>query len=72
MALPKHVEQGAEIALTYQGDAMKKRVEPLADQLGALSAGHCDVTDEASVDAVFALWKKMGQTGLYGPCYWLF
>lgn len=55
-------EQGAEIALTYQGDAMKKRVEPLAEQLGAFSAGHCDVTDEASVDEVFArLEEKWGK-----------
>jgi enoyl-[acyl-carrier protein] reductase I len=46
-------DQGAEIALTYQGDAFKKRVEPLAAELGALLAGHCDVTDVASLDAVF-------------------
>jgi enoyl-[acyl-carrier protein] reductase I len=46
-------DQGAEIALTYQGDAFKKRVEPLAAELGALLAGHCDVTDIASLDAVF-------------------
>jgi len=45
---------GAEIALTYQGDALKKRVEPLATEIGALVAGHCDVTDSASIDAVFA------------------
>jgi len=44
---------GAEIALTYQGDALKKRVEPLAAELGALVAGHCDVTDAATMDAVF-------------------
>jgi enoyl-[acyl-carrier protein] reductase I len=47
-------DQGAEIALTYQGDAFKKRVEPLAAELGAHLAGHCDVTDTASLDAVFA------------------
>lgn len=47
-------DAGAELALTYQGDALKKRVEPLADQLGAIVAGHCDVTDESSIDAVFA------------------
>ena len=47
-------DQGAEIALTYQGDAFKKRVEPLAAELGAHVAGHCDVTDPASLDAVFA------------------
>ncbi|MEZ5810723.1 MAG: enoyl-ACP reductase FabI [Rhizobiaceae bacterium] len=45
--------QGAELALTYQGEALKKRVEPLATELGAHLAGHCDVTDEATVDAVF-------------------
>jgi enoyl-[acyl-carrier protein] reductase I len=45
---------GAELALTYQGDALKKRVEPLAAELGAHVAGHCDVTDAATVDAVFA------------------
>jgi enoyl-[acyl-carrier protein] reductase I len=44
---------GAELALTYQGDALRKRVEPLAKELGALVAGHCDVTDHASMDAVF-------------------
>lgn len=46
-------EQGAEIALTYQGDALKKRVEPLAQEIGALIAGHCDVTDPSTIDAVF-------------------
>ncbi len=49
---------GAEIALTYQGDALKKRVEPLAEELGAFVAGHCDVTDTASIDAVFANIEK--------------
>jgi enoyl-[acyl-carrier protein] reductase I len=47
-------DQGAELAFTYQGDAIKKRVEPLAAEVGGLVAGHCDVTDPASVDAVFA------------------
>jgi enoyl-[acyl-carrier protein] reductase I len=45
--------QGAEIALTYQGDALKKRVEPLAAELGAKLVLPCDVTDAASMDAVF-------------------
>jgi len=45
--------QGAELVLTYQGDALKKRVEPLAQELGAHLGGHCDVTEIASVDAVF-------------------
>ena len=46
--------QGAEIAVTYQGDALKKRVEPLAAEIGAKVAGHCDVTDPATIDAAFA------------------
>ena len=54
---------GAELAFTYQGDALKKRVEPLAAELGALVVGHCDVTDAASMDAVFAevqrQWGKL-------------
>jgi enoyl-[acyl-carrier protein] reductase I len=45
--------QGAELALTYQGDSLKKRVEPLAEELGGLVVGHCDVTDAATIDAVF-------------------
>ena len=51
-------DQGAGIALTYQGEAFRKRVEPLAAELGALIAGHCDVTDIASLDAVFAFVEK--------------
>jgi len=45
---------GAEIALTYQGEALAKRVRPLAGELGAHVLGHCDVTDGATIDAVFA------------------
>ena len=44
---------GADLALTYQGESLKRRVEPLAAELDALVAGHCDVTDNASIDAVF-------------------
>jgi enoyl-[acyl-carrier protein] reductase I len=51
-------EQGAELAFTYQGDALKKRVEPLAAEINGLVAGHCDVTDAASIDAVFARIEK--------------
>jgi enoyl-[acyl-carrier protein] reductase I len=46
--------QGAELAFTYQGDALKKRVEPLAQEVGGHVVGHCDVTDGATIDAVFA------------------
>ncbi len=51
-------DAGAEIALTYQGEALKKRVAPLAEELGAIVAGECDVTDPASIDAVFANIEK--------------
>ncbi|MEM0907162.1 MAG: enoyl-ACP reductase FabI [Pseudomonadota bacterium] len=51
-------EQGAQLALTYQGDALRKRVEPLATSLGAIVAGHCDVTEAASLDEVFATIKR--------------
>ena len=50
--------QGAEVALTYQGDALKKRVEPLAAELGSSMVLPCDVTDAASMDAVFATLKE--------------
>ena len=53
--------QGAELALTYQGEALKKRVEPLAGELGSDTVLPCDVTDSASMDAVFAaLGEKWG------------
>ena len=56
-------DAGAEVALTYQGEALKKRVEPIADELGAIVVGDCDVSDPASMDAVFskieADWGKM-------------
>jgi enoyl-[acyl-carrier protein] reductase I len=56
-------EAGAEIALTWQGDALKKRVEPLAQELGAFMAGHCDVTEPSTIDAVVdtleAKWGKI-------------
>jgi enoyl-[acyl-carrier protein] reductase I len=45
---------GAELAFTYQGDALRKRVEPLAHEAGGIVVGHCDVTDPATIDAVFA------------------
>ncbi len=50
---------GAEVALTYQGEALEKRVRPLAQELGAHVAGHCDVTDAESIDAVFAAVEKL-------------
>jgi len=46
-------DHGADIALTYQGDAIRKRVEPLATEIGSKLVLPCDVTDERSVEAVF-------------------
>jgi enoyl-[acyl-carrier protein] reductase I len=45
--------QGAELAFTYQGEAFRRRVEPLAQSLGSSVVLPCDVEDEASMDAVF-------------------
>lgn len=50
--------QGAEIAFTYQGEALEKRVRPLADSVGGKLILPCDVTDMASVDSVFATIEK--------------
>ncbi|WP_134725691.1 enoyl-ACP reductase FabI [Paracoccus luteus] len=54
--------QGAELAFSYQGEALKKRVAPLAQQLGSNTVLPCDVADMASVDALFtALRDQWGQ-----------
>ena len=47
-------DQGAELAFSYQGEQLKKRVDPLAAQLGSDIVLPCDVGDEASIDALFA------------------
>ncbi len=51
--------QGAELAFTYQGDALKKRVEPLAAEIGGHVVGHCDVTEPETMDAVFAEVQRL-------------
>src|SRR5664279_4013045 len=53
---------GAKLAFTYQGDALAKRVKPLAEQAGSTFVMPCDVEDIASVDAVFAEIKKQWGT----------
>ena len=50
---------GAELAFTYQGDALEKRVRPLAQELGAQVLGHCDVTEGGTIDAVFKQAAKL-------------
>ncbi|MGQ0527274.1 MAG: enoyl-ACP reductase FabI [Alphaproteobacteria bacterium] len=49
---------GAELAFTYQGEALEKRVRPLASSVNSKIIVPCDVTDEASVDATFATIQK--------------
>ena len=51
-------DAGAEMAFSYMGDQFKKRVVPLADQLGVKTLIDCDVSDEASIDAAFAEIEK--------------
>ena len=47
-------EAGAELAFTYQGEALKKRVGPLAEEVGGRVVGHCDVTEPDTIDGIFA------------------
>jgi enoyl-[acyl-carrier protein] reductase I len=54
--------QGAELAFTYQGEALGKRVKPLAASLGSGVVLPCDVEDIASVDATFAALKEVWGT----------
>ncbi len=46
--------QGAELAFTFQGDALGRRVRPLAAQVGSDLVLPCDVSDETSIDTAFA------------------
>jgi enoyl-[acyl-carrier protein] reductase I len=46
-------EAGAELAFTFQGESLEKRVRPLAQELGARVLGDCDVTDTPALNAVF-------------------
>lgn len=50
--------QGADLAFTYQGEALEKRVRPLAESVGSRLIVPCDVTDAASMDNVFDVLKK--------------
>jgi enoyl-[acyl-carrier protein] reductase I len=50
--------QGAELAFTYQGEALEKRVRPLVDSIGAKTMLECDATNDAHLDTVFAQLEK--------------
>jgi len=62
---------GAELAFTFQGEALAKRVRPLAQELGAHVLGHCDVTEGGSIDSAFAeagkLWGAIDFIALLSP-----
>src|SRR6186997_3450249 len=59
-------EHGAELAFTYQGEALEKRVKPLAQSANSSFVLPCDVEDITSVDAVFAeIAKKWGTLDFY-------
>ncbi len=51
-------DAGAELAFSYQGEALKKRVEPLAAQIGANLLVECDVANQDSLDTLFATLKE--------------
>lgn len=51
-------DAGAELAFSYQGEALKKRVEPLAAQIGADLLVECDVANQESLDILFATLKE--------------
>ena len=51
-------EHGAELAFTYQGEGFAKRVKPLAESVGSNIVLPCDVSDDASIDAVFSTIEK--------------
>ena len=55
-------EQGAELAFSYQGDALAKRVKPLAEQLGSDFTFECDVSDMDALDAAFDTVKERWDT----------
>ena len=59
-------DAGAEMAFTYQGEALLKRVQPLAASVGVDTLIPCDVTDPVSMDNLFATIKqKWGKIDFY-------
>jgi enoyl-[acyl-carrier protein] reductase I len=55
-------EAGAELAFTFQGESLEKRVRPLAQEVGAKVLGDCDVTDTAALNAVFTEIERIWGT----------
>lgn len=62
-------DQGAELAFTYQGEALEKRVRPLAESVGSDIVLPCDVTDDAGLDATFkTLEERWGKLDFVVHC----
>ncbi len=62
-------DQGAQLGFTYQNDAIRKRVEPICNDLGGDVLVECDVTDEASLDKTFEeIKKKWGEIDFLVHC----
>src|SRR6476619_1913253 len=55
-------DQGAELAFSYQGEALEKRVRPLAEQVGSDFLIDCDVSDMDALDAAFGKLKERWET----------
>ena len=55
-------KQGAEIAFTYQGDALEKRVRPLAEKIGSSIIIPCDVSSDEAIEETFKLLKEKWDT----------
>ena len=55
-------KQGAEIAFTYQGDALEKRVRPLAEKVGSTIIIPCDVSSDEAIEETFRLLKEKWDT----------
>ena len=55
-------KQGAELAFTYQGEALEKRVNPLAESVGSDFIISCDVSSDAAIDETFHLLQKKWNT----------
>jgi len=62
-------QAGAQLAFTYQGESLERRVRPLAEEVGAELLGHCDVSDIATVDAAFdEIEKRWGKLDFVVHC----
>ena len=51
--------EGAEVAMTYQGDVLEKRVRPLAEEIGALVVGELDVTNDIEIGMTFSELREL-------------